>query len=69
MTADIHAMVEDPDDLDGLSSPGINDEMRPASKAEIACLEANKRPTFPVPSREVIECSYDLRVISIRLVP
>lgn len=69
MTADIHALVKDADDLDGLSLPGIDDEMRPASKAEIACLEANKRPTFAVPSREVIECNYDLRVILIRLVP
>lgn len=69
MTTDIHALVKDTDDLDGLPSPGIDDEMRPTSKAEIACLKVNKRPTFPVPSREVIECSHDFRVVAISLVP
>jgi hypothetical protein len=69
MTADIHALVEDTDDIDGLSSSGIDDEMRPATKAEITCLEANKRPTFPIPSREVIEGNHDLCVVSVRLIP
>lgn len=68
MATDIHALVQNADDLDRLLTASIDYEMGPTGEAEISGFQAGDHSPFPISVGEVPECIYNFQIIPVGLV-